>query len=110
MRDDYTGVPLDFDDYGEPTDDDIVGLDEWLENDGVDFDEYDDDYGIVNETVIRSGPVTDDARSLKEVAERLYDLADELLSMFDEGWELVDVIENGQGIAIKLNGEDENDE
>ena len=102
-EDDYTGSPID--------DGDELSL---LEGAGlyeIDLDEepiafsIDDD----NETVLHFGGVANGAKSLQEAAERLYDLADELLAMSGEGWEIVDDISNGHGTAVRF-GADESDE
>lgn len=94
-EDDYTGHIIDeFDTMLEPTDEVLF---EWDEDDEIGFD---DDYDITNETIIRISDVVDGVKTLQEVAERLYDYADELLSMATLGWELVDNMSGDQGVAI----------
>lgn len=97
-EDDYTGSPI--------GDDDI----DLLAND-VDLYEFDpDDEALAdefaalaeNEQVIRIGPIANGAKSLTEVAEKLYDFADDLIAMSEEGWEIVDDIVDGHGTAVQF--------
>jgi hypothetical protein len=92
LEDDYTGHPLeDFDDLLGPNDAD---LSEWDEDDFV------DDLDESGETVVNIIDAVDGSKSLQDAAERLYEYADELLSLSALGWELMDDITNGQGIAL----------
>ncbi len=102
-EDDYTGNPLGDDDIELPAAD-------------IDLYEFDpDDEALANEfaalaeyeQIISIGDVADGAKSLREVAELLYDYADELLELSGEGWEIVDDILNGQGTAVRFNVEEQ---
>lgn len=104
LEDDYTGSLADdgFDDPFEPLDDDLV---DWDEEGDVDFD---DDFDVLNETTVNVIDAVEGAKSLQDAAERLYVFADELLSLNALGWELMDDIVNGQGVALMV-GEEEYD-
>ena len=96
-EDDYTGSKIDDGDELSHIED--LGLFE-LPDDDVDvISSYGDDD---NEMLIHVGGAANGAKSLREVAERLYDLADELLAMSGEGWEIVDDITNGYGTAVRF--------
>lgn len=103
-EDDYTGAPID--------DGDQLSL---LEEIGV----FEIDPGVEvltfgvddeNETVLHFGDAANGARSLAEVAERLYDLADELLELSADGWEIVDDVVNGHGVAVRFETDETDDE
>ena len=97
-EDDYTGHLLDdFDDLLDPTDED---LSEW------DEDYFEDDLEPDGETIVNVIDVVEGAKSLQDAAERLYEYADELLSLSATGWELMDNVTNGQGVALVLGDDD----
>lgn len=105
-EDDYTGSPLDADD-----DTGLLPAD-------VDLYEFDPDEEALaeeltaleeNEQVIRIGAAAEGAKTLQDAASALYDFADDLVAMSEEGWELVDNIAGGQGTAVQfaaIEGED----
>lgn len=101
---DYTGAPLDEDDDSE-----FLAAD-------ADLYEFDVDDALVNELtdlmeseqVIHFGEIANGAKSLQEAASMLYDFADDLVAMAEEGWEIVDDISNGHGTAVRF-GLDEDD-
>lgn len=95
------------DGLGEPSEEDLLGMDDWLENGDVDFDGEDD---LPGEMVIRVNDIVDGSTDLQEVSERLYDYADELLSLAGSGWDLIEVMSNGQGVAIMLDDEKSDDD
>lgn len=103
-EDDYTGSLLGDDD------------DEFLAADTELFDwEADDDaldpefsYGASGEEHVNVLTAADGAKTLKEVAEMLYDFADELLELSAAGFELIDDIKSGHGIAVALSDDDPN--
>lgn len=100
-EDDYTGVPIEDDD--EILDLEINGLFEvGLEETVI----YDDDE---NEMVIHLEGAADGAKSLEEAAQMLYDFADGLVIMSQDGWEIIDDIANGHGIAVKFSAFEEED-
>ena len=97
-EDDYTGSQIE--------DDDELALIEGTLGGVFDID-IDDDASIYvgddeNETVIDVRTVANGSKSLQEIAERLYDLADELLELAGEGWEILDDVTHGQGIAVRF--------
>lgn len=100
---DYTGSPIEVD-----------GQLALLE--GLDYHEFDvdgDDDVLYaedeNETLIHVGGAANGAKSLQEAAERLYDFADELLTLSNEGWEIVDDISNGHGTAVRFDVDEDED-
>jgi hypothetical protein len=103
-EDDYTGSRIDDDDELSLIEDTLSVIDVDLGDDLTIYASEDD-----NETDIYIRSVADGAGSLQEIAERLYDLADELLELSGEGWEIIDDIANGHGVAVKFDV-DESDE
>lgn len=103
-EDDYTGVlDDDFDDYPDPTIEDDLSWDE------LDEDGFDDDFENPDETIVNVIDAVEGSKSLQDAAERLYVLADELLSLAAIGWELMDDMMGGQGVALMV-GDDDTDE
>lgn len=104
-EDDYTGRKIDDGDELSQIEEALVGSYEIdLEEDALAYGGDDE-----NETLIHIGAVANGAKSLREAAEMLYDMADELLAMSAEGWEIVDDIANGHGTAVRFDV-DESDE
>lgn len=105
-EDDYTGVldDDDFDDLFDPTEEEDLSWDE-LDDDG-----FDDGFENLDETLVNVIDTVEGAKSLQDVAERLYVLADELLSLAALGWELMDDVTNGQGVALMIGDDDDADE
>lgn len=101
-EDDYTGVleEDDFEDLLDPEDSDLIDWDE---------DDFDDDFEEPDETNINVIEVVEGAKSLQDIAERLYVYADELLSLAALGWELMDDITGGQGVALTVGDVDDDD-
>ena len=70
------------------------------------FEIDDDDLDIYgeedNEQVIHVGSAANGAKTLRDAAEMLYDYAEELLVLSNEGWEIVDDISNGHGTAVRF--------
>lgn len=102
-EDDYTGVQVEDSDQ----------LSMFAEHGLYEFDPDEADLTLIvsedeDEAVINIGVIADGAKSLREVAERLYEFADELLELSGEGWEIVDDIVNGYGTAVRF-GTDEDD-
>jgi hypothetical protein len=101
---DYTGHLID-------TDDD----DAFLPADAELFDwEADEDalppeiaYGGGDEEIIHVASAADGAKTLQEAAKMLYDFADELLELSASGWEILDDITNGHGVAVSLSDDSE---
>lgn len=96
---DYTGSPLDDDD-----DSAFLAAD-------VDLYEFDPDEAELadelmalaeNEQMLHFGEVANGAKSLREAAEKLYDFADDLITMSEEGWEIVDDVANGHATAVQF--------
>jgi hypothetical protein len=101
-EDDYTGRLFD-DDFGElagPTD---AELTEW------DEDDFEDELEDEDETIINVLDAVEGAKTLQDAAERLYEYADELLSLSALGWELMNDISVGQGVALVLGEADDVD-
>lgn len=102
---DYTGAPLDEDD-----DSAFLAAD-------IDLYEFDADDPLLeefgsmadNEQVIHFGEVANGAKSLRDAAERMYDFADELIALSEEGWELVDDVANSHGTAVQFELGEEDD-
>lgn len=103
-EDDYTGVldDDDIDEWSDPTIEDDLTWDE-LDDEG-----FDDGFENPDETVINVVDAVEGSKSLQDAAERLYVLADELLSLAAIGWELMDDMIGGQGVALMV-GEDDLD-
>lgn len=97
-EDDYTGAPI------EDGSDDLSHLVE-IDLENYEMDEDETMTADENETVIYIGGAANGARSLEEAAEKLYRLADDMMIMSGEGWDLVDDVSNGYGTAV-LFGED----
>lgn len=97
-EDDYTGSPIGDDDS------DFVAADEDLYEFDPDDEALADEFAALaeHEQLIQVGSAADGAKSLREAAERLYDFADDLISMSEEGWEIVDDIQNGHGTAVQF--------
>ena len=107
-----TEAPMHEDDYTGVADDDFIDADEgmldWQDID--DFDsEFDDDFESPDETNINVIDAVEGSKSLQDAAERLYVLADELLSLSALGWELMDDMTGGQGVALMIGDCDEDD-
>lgn len=104
-EDDYTGSQIDDGDELSQIESTLVGVFE------IDLAEdtlaYSGDDG--DEMLIHVGGAANGAKSLQEAAEMLYDLADELLAMSGEGWEIVDDIVNGHGTAVRFDELDATD-
>ena len=100
---DYTGSPTDGDDERSQFDE-LLLFEIDVDEDVLNFDVDDE-----NEQVIHVGEAANGATSLREAAEHLYDFADELLDMSNEGWELVDAVAGGHGTAVRFDA-DEPDE
>jgi hypothetical protein len=101
-EDDYTGVlDDDFDDYLDPTIEDDLSWDE-LDDEG-----FDDGFENPDETIVNVIDAVEGAKSLQDAAERLYVLADELLSLAAIGWELMDDMMGGHGVALMVGDDDE---
>ena len=103
-EDDYTGKLFDDDDLLSHLGEGLVGVHE-LDPDELFFtgEEVGDDM------VITVSAVADGATSFQDAAERLYDLADELLAFAAEGWEIIDEIANGQGAVVRFDVEEPSD-
>lgn len=100
-EDDYTGSPIEDGDEFSRLEEDLVGVYEVdLDEDPLSFDADD------SEMVLHVGGVADGAKSLQEAAEKLYDLADEMLAMSAEGWEFVDDVVGGYGTAVRFESDD----
>lgn len=102
-EDPYTGSPLDDDDDSEflAADADLYEFDVL---DGDIVDEF-----ATDEQVIHFGEIANGAKTLREAAERLYDFADDLIAMSEEGWEVVDDVTLGHATAVQF-GIDDGDE
>lgn len=97
IEDDYTGTRFDdFEDL-EPTDEELIDWD--------DDEAFEDDLEVPGETPVDVIGVVEGAKTLRDVAERLYEYADELLSLSALGCELMDDMSNGRGVALTV-GED----
>jgi hypothetical protein len=97
-EDPYTGRLFDdFEDL-DPTEEDLT---EWEDEDFDEIPESD------TETAVDVISVVEGAKTLQDIAERLYVYADELLSLAALGWELMDDIVQGEGIALLFDGEDD---
>lgn len=103
---DYTGSPIDEDD-----DSGFLAAD-------VDLYEFDPDDEVLadefaaldeNEQDIHITSAADGAKTLRETAEKLYDFADELIALVEEGWEIVDDIANGHGVAVRFDFDPEDE-
>lgn len=96
-EDDYTGHLLD-----DGDDDLFPAADAEL----FDWEDQDDSFPNVSsdggEDIIVVSTVADGAKTLRDAAKMLYDFADELLEMSASGWELLDSINNGQGIVLNV--------
>lgn len=102
-EDDYTGKSIGDDDLDLLATD--VDLYEFDPDDEALIDEYVD--LMDNEQVIHFGTIADGAKSLREAAGMLYDFADDLTSMSEEGWEIVDDVALGHATAVQFGLEDE---
>lgn len=102
-EDDWTGSPLDEDD-----DSAFLAADADLYEFDVD-DALADEFAALaeNEQVIHFGEIANGAKTLREAAEKLYDFADDLFAMSEEGWEFVDDVTNGHGTAVRFGVEEE---
>ncbi len=94
-EDDYTGVST-----GELSN-------EGLLEDGfyeVSLDDDDDEVFSDDEDELQLNLIdaVNGAKSLLEVASRLYDLADELSELSESGWEIVDDVLNGCATAVQF--------
>lgn len=97
-EDPYTGSIIDDgDEVTNLIDDDILSEFNIDDEDFVDALDGED-----GETVVNIQNAADGARSLQEVAERLYAMADELLDLSADGWEILDDISDGHGVAIRF--------
>jgi hypothetical protein len=100
---DYTGSPVEDDDSAFlAAGDDLY---EFSPDDEALADEYAD--LMDGEQVIHFGEVANGAKSLREAAQMLYDFADDLTAMSEEGWEIVDDVTNGHGTAVRFGLDDE---
>ncbi len=98
-EDDYTGTPIDDgDEIAELLADDVLS----------EFDaEYSESFGEdESEMIVDLRAAAEGAKSLREIAELLYDLADELLALSADGWEILDDITNGHGVAVRFDEEE----
>lgn len=96
-EDDYTGSHIEDGDVLSDIEEALVGVHEIdLDGDPLSFDEDE------NETLIEVHSVANGAKSLHDAAEMLYDLADELLALSADGWEIVDDITGGYGTAVRF--------
>lgn len=93
-EDDYTGVST-----GEPSDLDELLDDGFYEESFDDEDAIDDDENEIYLNVIEA---VNGSKSLLETASRLYDLADELSELSENGWEIVDDVLNGHATAVRF--------
>jgi hypothetical protein len=96
IENDYTGTAIDRpSSLDEILDDGFyeVAIDE----DGdIPVDEDDD------EIFLNVADTVNGASSLSEIATRLYDLADELLSLSDDGWEIVVDVADGHATIVRF--------
>ena len=106
-EDDYSGV-LDDDDFGDELGFDDEDAVEWQDFDDIDLD-LDEEFEEPEETNINVVDAVEGAKSLQDAAERLYVLADELLSLAAIGWELMDDMTGGQGVALMVGDGDDED-
>lgn len=96
-EDDYTGSHIGDDDSDYlPADVDLYEFDA-DDEDNV----YYDDLGE-NEQELRFSAVADGATTLQSAATKLYDLADELLVLVEDGWELLDDVTDGRAVAVRF--------
>lgn len=106
MREDpYTGSPLGDDDDLDLLAADVDLLYEFDPDDEALINEYDD--LADNEQVIHFGEIANGAKTLQDAASRLYDFADELFAMSEDGWEIVDDVTNCHATAVRFGVEDE---
>lgn len=103
-EDDWTGSPLDEDDDSEflPADADLYEFDV--------LDDIDESLMLADsEQVIHFGEIANGSKSLREAAEKLYDFADDLIAMSEEGWEIVDDVTLGHATAVQFGLDDEDE-
>jgi hypothetical protein len=103
-EDDYTGV-LDDDEFKDEFDFVDDDLPDWADDDS----DFDDEFEVPEETNISVIDAVEGAKSLQDAAERLYVLADELLSLAAIGWELMDDMAEGKGVALMVGDGDIDD-
>lgn len=101
MREDpYTGAPIDDgDEIAALLDADILSE--------FDVDDEFDTLGDENEMELNVCGVADGVRSLRDAADLLYELADEFLALAADGWEILDDITDGRGVAVRLDPDEE---
>lgn len=95
-EDDYTGFLIDEDD-----DEQFLAADADLYEFDVD-DEFFDPLESPTDQVLHFGEVVNGIKTLRAVAERLHDFADELYLLADDGWELVDDVSNGHATIVNF--------
>jgi hypothetical protein len=102
-EDDYTGKPLGDDDL------DLLAADIDLFEFDPDDELFVDEVGdfAENEQVIHFGEAANGAKTIREAAEKLYEFADELFTMSEEGWEIVDDVANGHGTAVRFDNDED---
>lgn len=98
-EDDYTGSPV-----GDDDDIDFLANDADLYEFDPEEDALADAFAALaeNEQMIRIAPTANGAKSLAEIAEKLYDFADDLIAMSEEGWEIVDDVVDGHATAVQF--------
>jgi hypothetical protein len=103
---DYTGSPLDDDDSA------LLAADVDLYEFDIDDEALANEYAELmdNEQVIHFGAAANGAKSLREAASMLYDFADDLTAMSEEGWEIVDDVTNGHGTAVRFDVEEDSED
>jgi MoaA/NifB/PqqE/SkfB family radical SAM enzyme len=96
-EDDYTGKLFDDDNYLSEFKKFFVDINEIdLDNNFLSFADSE------NEVEIVYGNFANGSTSLRDVAERMYDLADDILSLSLDGWEIIDSVKNGRAAVIKF--------
>lgn len=98
-EDDYTGSLI-----GDDDEDSLVAADADLYEFDVDDERLADEFAALaeNEQVLNFGDIANGAKSLRDAAEALHDFADDLVTLSEEGWELVDDVQNSYGTAVQF--------
>jgi hypothetical protein len=102
-EDDWTGSLIDDEDEA------LLAADVDLYEFDADDEALADEYALLgeHEQVINFAEAANGAKSLREAAEKLYDLADEMIALAEDGWDIVDDIAHGQGTAVQFDTGDD---